>query len=78
MQKHIQYVGQQIDRLNETRGGYNIPQEYSLEWLMFAIADGDVFTLEHIGQNYSTLETLKLMYFKQVKTLKELEGIKKR
>ena len=53
-------------------------QEYSLEWLLFAIADGDIFKIEKLDAEYSTLETLKLMYFKQVKTLKELESIEKR
>ena len=64
--------------MNKSRGGYSVPDTFSLEWLMFAIADGDVFTLEHIADKYSTLETLKLMYFKQVKTLKELESIERK
>lgn len=45
---------------------------------MFAISDGDVFKREKIESEYGTLETLKLMYFKQVKTLKELEGLDKK
>jgi len=43
---------------------------------MFAISDGDIFKIEKLNNEYTTLETLKLMYFKQVKTLKELEGMK--
>lgn len=44
--------------------------------MMFAISDGDIIKQRIIENEYTTLETLKLMYFKQVKTLKELEGMK--
>jgi len=43
---------------------------------MFAIGDGDIIKQKIIENEYTTLETLKLMYFRQVKTLKELESIK--
>lgn len=44
---------------------------------MFIASDGDCFKREKIENEYSTLETLKLIYFKQVKTLKEMESIEK-
>jgi hypothetical protein len=46
-----------------------------LDWLFFAISEGDIIKQRIIEEEYSTLETLKLMYFKQVKTLKELEAM---
>ena len=45
---------------------------------MFAISDGDIIQREKIENEFSTLEVLKLMYFKQVKTLKELEGMEQK
>ena len=44
---------------------------------MFAVSDGDILVKEKLENEYTTLEVLKLMYFKQVKTLKELEAIEK-
>jgi len=70
-------VVSRISRLNKSRSGYEPPKEYGLDWLMFAISDGDIFAKERIENEYTTKEVLKLMYFKQVKTLKELESMQK-
>ena len=45
--------------------------------MMFIASDGDIFKREKLEQEYSTLETLKLIYLKQVKTLKEMESLEK-
>lgn len=45
--------------------------------MMFAISDGDIIKQEKIEQGFTTLQVMKLMYFKQVKTLKELESMEK-
>ena len=44
---------------------------------MFAVSDGNILVKEKLENEYTTLEVLKLMYFKQVKTLKELEAMEK-
>jgi len=69
-------VTSRIEHLHKSKQGYSVPDNYNLGWMMFAISDGDIIKQRIIENEYTTLETLKLMYFKQVKTLKELEGMK--
>ena len=77
MHGHLSSVSAQIDHLNKSRSRYEVPSEYTLDWTMFAVSDGNILVKEKLENEYTTLEVLKLMYFKQVKTLKELEAMER-
>ena len=71
-------MNSRIEYLHRSKRGYEISEQYSDEWLMFNASNGNVVERKMLEDEYTMLCTLKWIYFKQVKVLKELEQMKEK
>lgn len=56
------------------RNGYELPDMFNSNWLMFVSSDGDILQENYIKNNLTCVEFYERVLFKQVKNLKEMEA----
>ena len=71
-------VNSRIESLHRTKRGYEVPEKFSDDWLMFNASSGNILCRKMLEEEYTMLKTLHWIYYMQVKNLKELEEIKKK
>lgn len=70
-------MGALIERHQKQRNGYNVPKHFETNWILFVSSDGSVIEEKYIRDNYTTIQVMERVLYKQIRTLKELESMQK-
>jgi hypothetical protein len=77
LNQEISIVSGKISRYDKTRREYDVPDEFVVDKMLYDSSGGDVFQEKFIRENFTRIDMLERILFKQIEILRSYEPMKK-